>query len=71
MAIYSRTPGSNVHKKTSHIYFFMTENQPRENRVYAGSLHFSSEWGWNHNYMVHQPSAIKEKGQLLAKLILC
>lgn len=33
MAIYPRTLGSNVHKKASQIYFFMTENQPRESRV--------------------------------------
>lgn len=33
MAIYPRTSGSNVHKKTSQIYFFMTENQTRESRV--------------------------------------
>lgn len=37
----------------------------------AERLHFHFEWEWDRNYMVHQLSAIKAKGQLLAKLILC
>lgn len=57
----------------SQLYFLMTTNQwAWDSRVlYAERIYFHFEWGWNHNYMVHQLSAIKAKGQLWAILILC
>ena len=51
--------------------FMTTTRQLWVQSSFVQKPHFHCEWGQNHNYMLHQPPAIKAKGQLPAKLILC